>query len=173
MKVTFKNITVESRHFHHTIVTWVQVPPEIAFDYVADITRHHEWALDKIIITPRTPGPVQLGSKYTVVGRQGGKDWPSEVEVTGYEPSQRFEFTATGGPIGAPEGDPHRHEFLFTPKNRGTHLEVRRTDPAAPNWPSWLFHLFAFLSAPIVIRGHRLRTIEKLRTRLDELDATR
>ena len=172
MKVTLTRVTIENRHAHHTIVTWVWVPPEIAFAYVADITRHNEWASDEINVTPITPGPVQLGSKYTVVGRQGGKDWPSQLEVTGYEPSHQFAFTATGGPIGTPEGDPHRHEFLFTLKNGGTELEVRRTDPAAPNWPIWLFHLFAFLVMPILVRGRRIRTIERLQTRLDELADT-
>lgn len=172
MKITLKQVAIESRHLHHAIVTWVQVPPETAFAYVADITRHNEWALDKINVTLPTPGPVQLGSQYIAVGRQGGKDWPSQVVVTGYEPSQRFEFTATGGPIGTPEGDPHRHEFLFTPRNSGTQLEVRRTDPAAPSWPSWFFNLFASLIMPILIRGRCIRTIEKLRTRLDELADT-
>jgi hypothetical protein len=144
MKVALTRVTIENRHLLHTIVTWVRVPPEIAFTYVADITRHYEWASDEINITPITPGPVQLGCKYIAVGRQGGKDWPSQLEVTGYEPLHRFAFTATGGPVGTPEGDPHRHEFLFVPENGGTRLEVRRTNLAAPNWPSWLFHLFAF-----------------------------
>ena len=169
MNVTPKYVAIENRHLLHTIVTWVRVPPEIAFAYVADITRHNEWASDKINVTPITPGPVQLGSKYTVVGRQGGKDWPSQLEVTGYEPPHRFAFTATGGPISTPEGDPHWHEFVFVPENGGTQLEVRRTDPAAPHWPSWLFHLFAFLVIPMLVRGRRIRTIERLRTRLDEL----
>jgi uncharacterized protein YndB with AHSA1/START domain len=172
MNVTLKYVAIESRHLHHTIVTWVRVPPEIAFAYVADITRHNEWASDEINVTPLTPGSVQFGSKYTVVGRQGGKDWPSQLEVTIYEPPHRFAFTATGGPIGTPEGDPHRHEFLFTTKNDGTELEVRRTDPAAPNWPSWFFKLFASLIMPILIRGRRIGTIERLRTRLDELATT-
>jgi uncharacterized protein YndB with AHSA1/START domain len=169
MKVTLKRVAIKSRHLHHTIVTWVKVPPETAFAYVADITRHSEWALDEIDVTSLTPGLIQLGSKYAVVGRQGGKDWPSQVEVTGYEPSHRFAFTATGGPIGTPEGDPHRHEFLFTPKNGGTQLEVRRTDPAPPNWPAWFFTLFAALAMPVLIRGRRIGTIEKLRKRLDEI----
>ncbi len=172
MKVTLTRVTIENHHAHHTIVTWVRVPPEIVFAYVAAITRHNEWASDKINITPITPGPVQLESKYTVVGRQGGKDWPSQLEVTGYEPPHRFAFTATGGPIGTLEGDTHRHEFLFTLKNGGTELEVRRTDPAAPNWPSWFFHFFAFLVMPMLVRSRRIRTIERLRTRLDELANT-
>jgi hypothetical protein len=106
------------------------------------------------------------------VGRQGGKYWPSQLEVTGYEPPHRFEFSATGGPIGTPKGDPHQHEFLFIPKNGGTELEIRRIDPAPPNWPSWFFDSFVFLIMPILIRGRRIGTIESLRTRLDALADT-
>jgi uncharacterized protein YndB with AHSA1/START domain len=169
MSVTFKGFVREGNHVTHTIVTWVRVPPEAAFAYVTDITRHNEWAMNEIKVTPRTPGPVRLGSKYVAVGRQGGKDWPSQLEVTGYEPSHRFEFTATGGPIDTPDGDPHRHEFLFSPIDGGTELVVRRTDPAPPNLPSWLF---MNILAPIVVRyarGQRIKTIERLRERLDEL----
>ena len=38
MGVTLKYFRVEGRHFHHTIITWVRIPPEVAFAYVADIT---------------------------------------------------------------------------------------------------------------------------------------
>ena len=172
MGVTLKDGRVEGRHFHHTLVIWVRVSPETAFAYVADITRHNEWTLNEIKVTPLTPGPIRLGSKYAAVGRQGGKDWPSQLEVTAYEPPHRFEFTATGGPIATPEGDPHRHEFLFTSQNGGTQVEVRRTDPAAPNWPSWFLYIFASLAMPILIRGPRMRTVERLRARLDELSDT-
>ncbi len=151
---------------------WVRVLPETAFAYVADITRHNEWTVNEIKVTPLTPGPVRLGSRYSAVGRQAGKDWPSQLEVTAYEPPRRFEFTATGGPAPAPESDPHRHEFLFTPQNGGTQLEVRRTDPAPSNWPSWFLYIFTSLVMPILIRGPRIRTVERLRARLDELSDT-
>lgn len=169
MSVEFKGWKVEGHHFQHTIVTWVKVPPETAFAYVADITRHHEWAVDKINVTPQTSGPVQVGSKYTAVGHQRGKDWPSELEVTAYEPPSRFEFTATGGPIDTPAGDPHRHEFLFTPQNGGTQLEIRRIDPAPPNMPAWLF---INIMSPLVLiyaRRHRVETVRRLQERLNQL----
>ncbi len=134
--------------------------------------RHHEWTLDEIQITPLTLGPVRMGSKYSAVGRQAGKEWPSQLEVTAYEPPTRFEFTATGGPIDSPSGDPHRHEFLFTPQGGGTRLEARRLDPAPPNIPSWLF---IYILAPLVLlyaRGQRIKTIKRLQGRLDEMADT-
>ncbi len=169
MAVASQGFRVEGHRFYHAIVTRVRIPPEAAFAYVADISRHNEWTTNSIRVTPLTPGPVRLGSKYAAVGRQWGKDWPSELEVTGYEPSQRFEFTATGGPVGAPEGDPHRHEFLFTRESGGTRLEARRWDPIPSTWPSWQVRIFTVAVAPILNMPIRLRTIENLRRRLDAL----
>ena len=124
MTVALRDWEVQGRHFRHTFVMWVRARPETAFAYVADIPRHNEWTVDEIKITPLTPGPVRLGSKYHAVGWQAGKDWPSDLAVTVYEPPRRFEFTATGGPISTPDGDPHRHEFLFTPRDGGTEVEI-------------------------------------------------
>ncbi len=169
MAVASKGFQVEGHHFYHTIVTWVRIPPEAAFAYVADISRHNEWGTNSIKVTPLTSGPVRLGSRYTAVGRQWGKDWPSELEVTGYEPSHRFEFTATGGPVGTPEGDPHRHEFLFTPESGGTRVEARRWDAIPASWPSWQTRIFLVAVAPILNMPIRLRTIDNLRRRLDAL----
>lgn len=167
MAVASKGFRVEGNHLYHSILTWVRISPEAAFAYVADIGRHNEWTTNRITITPLTPGPVRLGSKYTAVGRQWGKDWPSDLEVTGYEPPRRFEFTATGGPVGTPEGDPHRHEFLFTAESGGTRLEARRWDPIPPSWPAWQTRVFLVAVAPILNMPIRLRTIENLRRRLE------
>ncbi len=169
MVVASKPFRLEGDHFHHSIVVWVGTPPMTAFAYVADISRHNEWSTNSIRITPLTPAPVGLGSKYAAVGRQWGKDWPSELEVTGYEPPERFEFTATGGPVGAPAADPHRHEFLVTAESGGTRIEVQRWDPVPPNWPPWFTRLFVVLVAPYLNMPIRLRTIENLRKRLDAL----
>lgn len=159
---------VEGSHAKSSVATWVSVPPEKVFAYVADMARHREWALDEITVTPVSPGPVGLGSRFRSVGRQLGKEWPSELEVTAYEPSDRFEFTATGGPLPSPDGDPHRHEFLLTPERGGTRLELRRTDPAPPNWPGLAFRLLG----PLLVRstlGKRTQTVERLRLRLEQL----
>lgn len=144
--------------------TWVAILPERAFAYVADMTRHHEWAVHQITVTPAEPGPPHLGSRYTSSGRQGGRDWPSELEVTIYEPPTRFEFTATGGPLGTPRDRPHRHQYRFIPERGGTRIEVRRTDPFEGTWK--------LLLTPIVkqIAGRiRRQTLENLRSKLEDL----
>ena len=122
--------------------------------------------MDEITVMPVTPGPVKLGSRFKSVGRQAGKDWPSDLEVTGYEPPARFEFTATGGPLDSPPGDPHRHEFLLKAENDGTSIELRRSDPLPPNVAEWLFRLFGYLLLRSTL-GKRKQTLENLVNRLE------
>lgn len=170
MGVTLKETKLEGRYLTHSIVTWVRVSPEIAFAYVADIPRHSEWAVNEVHITPLSPEPVRLGSRYSAVGHQGRRDWPSQLEVTAYEPPHRFAFTAAGGPITAAD-DLHRHEILFTPEDSGTRLEYIRTDPLPANWPAWVGRAML----PLIwryARGVRLRTVERLQARLNALGET-
>lgn len=154
--------------FTHTISTWVSVPPATAFDYVADVTRHPEWALDPITIEPLDAAPVHLGSRFRAVGHQGARDWPSDLVVTEFDRPTRFAFTATGGPIPTTEGHLHRHEFAFGDEGGGTRVVVRRTDPI----PNRAVRLLAPLITRYALR-HRLRTIERLRQRLEGLDPSK
>lgn len=159
---------IEGRDARSAVATGVRVPPERAFSYVADLTRHHEWAMNEITVTPVTPGPVRLGSRFQSVGRQLRKERPADLEVTGFDPPRYFAFSATGGPIPSPDGDPHLHEFLLTANNGGTRLELRRRDLGPPSWPGWLIRL----AGPLILRSTvrvRVQTVERLRTRLEQL----
>ena len=159
--------TLTHDDFTHAISTWVQVPPEVAFDYVADITRHPEWADSPMTVEALDAPPVQVGSRFRAVGHQGGRDWPSDLIVTAYDRPTRFAFTATGGPVPTTEGHLHRHEFLLGEERGGTRLVVRRTNP----FPGRA----ARLLSPLIIRYAmrvRLRTIERLRQQLEGLVQT-
>ncbi|TME68528.1 MAG: hypothetical protein E6I49_13840 [Chloroflexi bacterium] len=120
---------VEGRDFRSDVSTWIDVAPEAAFAYVADMPRHREWAVHAIEVRRIEPGDTRLGSRFESRGKQGTRWWPSELEVVAYEPPRRFAFTATGGPLGTEEGRLHRHEFLFIPRDGGTAFELRRVDP--------------------------------------------
>ncbi len=157
----------ERRHFKCQASAWVSVQPEIAFDYITNITRHNEWATDEIKVTQLTPGPVRLGSEFSSIGIQGGREWPSHLVVTQFERPQLFEFTATGGPIAAPQEDPHRHEFLLTPKNMGTLIEVCKTDPAPENWPNLQVRFFTPLAS--LTMGNRYFVMRNLQECINNL----
>ncbi len=150
--------------FVHAITTWVSVPPEVAFDYVADIRRHGEWAENPMTVEMLDPPPVHMGTRYRAAGHQGGRDWPSDLVVTDFDRPTQFAFTATGGPISATKDHLHRHEFQFSAERGGTRLMVRRANPIS-NRAVRLF-------APMITRWAlllRLRTIENLRQRLEGL----
>lgn len=149
---------------HSEVRTWVPRDAETCFDYVADFGRHAEWATNRIEITPVDPSQSGVGARYRAVGRQAGKDWLADLEVTIYDRPTTFEFTATGGPIGTPDDDPHRHTFTFTPDEEGTRIELVRRDPLPPSWSRLKRSL-----TPVVVRltlGIRRRTIVNLRNRL-------
>jgi uncharacterized protein YndB with AHSA1/START domain len=154
---------------HSSASTWVPCDPASCFDYVADFSRHAEWATNPVEITSVEPGASGVGARFRAVGHQAGKEWPSELEVTVCDRPSKFEFTATGGPIGTPRHDPHRHTFTFTPEAGGTRLVLVRRDPLPPDWSRSKRAL-----TPAIVRltaGIRRRTIANLRQRLTDRTA--
>jgi hypothetical protein len=153
---------------HSVVGAWTPRRPASCFDYVADFAHHADWATEPVKISPVDPGNTRgIGARFHAVGHQFGKDWPSELEVTVYDRPHVFEFTATGGPIGTPEDDPHRHTFTFTAEADGTRIEEVRKDPFPPEWPRAkraLTPVILFLSL-----GMRKRTMANLRDRIADL----
>ena len=157
---------VEGHYARSSVTAWTALPPGQSFDYIADMTRHPEWANDPLTVEPADVSPVGVGTRFRAVGHQAGKDWPSDLTVTAFDPPFRFEFTATGGPIGTTADMLHRHEFLLRPQDGGTQIEIRRADPLV-DWKSRL------VGRPLVRAslGMRLRTVTRLAERLTEIAA--
>lgn len=148
------------------VVAHVRCDAATAFDYVSDFSRHSEWTTGAQRIQQLTPGPVGLGTRLRAEGFQGGRWWPADLEVTVFERPSRFDFTAAGGPQ-ATEGQPHRHEYRFTPDGDGIRIEHERWDPTPD---SILWHALG----PVIIRvtaGVRSKTTRNLRDRLEEVAA--
>jgi hypothetical protein len=157
---------------HSSVETWVPCDPEKCFDYVTDFSRHSEWATNPVEIHPLDDAiKGGVGARFQAVGHQAGRDWPSKLEVTAYDRPSTFEFTATGGPIGTPEDDLHRHMFTFRPIAGGTRIVLVRRDPLPPDWSRAMRSL-----APLIVRltsSSRKRTVANLRQRLVEtIDAS-
>jgi hypothetical protein len=152
---------------YSSVETWVPCEREKCFDYVADFSRHSEWTTNPVEITSLDHGVGGgVGARFHAVGHQAGKHWPSELAVTVYERPSAFEFTATGGPIGTPDDDPHRHTFTFTPQEGGTRIVLARRDPLPPDWSRAKRSL-----TPLIVRltsRSRKRTVANLRQRLIE-----
>jgi uncharacterized protein YndB with AHSA1/START domain len=153
---------------HSSVQTWVPCDPTKCFDYVADFSRHSEWTTNPVEITPVDDNAKSgVGARFRAVGHQAGKDWPSELVVTVCDRPSILEFTATGGPIGTPEDDPHRHTFTFTPEDGGTRIVLVRRDPLPGDWSRAKRSL-----TPLIVRltaGIRKRTVANLRRRLIDM----
>ena len=102
------------------------VPPERAYDYVADLSRHPEWAMDDMSIEPEAPGPVQVGSTFAAAGMLFGRRNSSTVTVTALDRPRGLGFDAQDR-----QGITH-HEFRFTAQDGGTLIEREMTGVKQP-----------------------------------------
>jgi len=100
--------------------TWtifVNVPPNKAYEYVADLSRHGEWAsqADKMTIKADEPGGPAVGKTYQSEGTLLGKRNASKVTITALDPPRSVEFEYVD-----PNNTSGGHVFTFTPQNGGT-----------------------------------------------------
>jgi hypothetical protein len=74
----------------------VNSTPEAAYDYVADFTRHPEWAADSsdMLLEADRPGPTMVGSRYRGEGTFLRRRNRSVVTVTQLDRPHRVEFEA-------------------------------------------------------------------------------
>ena len=116
----------------------VKVPPDKAYGYVSDLSRHAEWGdqADEMKIEAEQPGPPKVGGKYKAVGKLVGKVNPSTVTITALEPPRRIEFEAedSSGISG--------HVFTFGPQDGGTLITRQMFGVKRPWYGPILFLVF-------------------------------
>ena len=102
-----------------TVETPIERPAGEVFAYATDPGRLATWQTNTISSTLEGPGPLRLGSRLREVHRgPGGKEFPSVVEVTEYEPDRVFALQVR-------EGTPVHARMTFEPTERGTCLRFR------------------------------------------------
>src|SRR5438105_4799231 len=79
--------------------TWtiqVNVPPDKAYAYIADVGRHGEWGSDAdgMWIKPDKDGAPAVGNVYKAEGTLLGKRNPSTVTITALTPPKSVEIEA-------------------------------------------------------------------------------
>ena len=76
-------------------VVHVDRPPAEAFDYVADVRRHHEWSPKPYRVEGVPEGPLTQGARFTSFGWiPGDGDHRNEVEVSALQRPTRVELTS-------------------------------------------------------------------------------
>ena len=147
----------------------VSVPPETAYQYVADLGRHGEWAsqADAMTIHADQPGPPAVGKTYSAEGTLLGKRNASKVTITALEPPRRVEFEYVD-----PNGTSGGHVFTFAGKDGGTLITRQIYGIKQPFFGPVLFRIFkskidvnyngalANLKAKLEANAHQARSTE-------------
>jgi carbon monoxide dehydrogenase subunit G len=134
----------------------VHVPPEVAFAYVADLTRHSEWN-PGLKVTAISKGAATVGSRFQSVGHMFGREIHDDLRVTEYQPPVRFTFFVKGRVE-------NTHEFTFQPKDSGT-LVTRKVGGGV----SLLRRLLAPILVALFVRSEMTKSVERLKARLEQL----
>jgi uncharacterized protein YndB with AHSA1/START domain len=93
-------------------------PADEVFAFFADPSNDPKWR--PIVKEIATETPIRVGSTIhqVVKGPGGFGGIPADIEVTAYEPTSRFAFKVTAGPV-RPIG-----EFRFVPSDGGTAVSL-------------------------------------------------
>jgi uncharacterized protein YndB with AHSA1/START domain len=75
---------------------FIKAPPEKVYAYMADVSRHGEWAseADAMVISAEAPGEPAVGKTYKAEGTLLGKRNPSTVKITALGPPKTIEIEA-------------------------------------------------------------------------------
>ena len=136
----------------------VNAPVEKVFGYLADLSRHHEWALHGLEVSQTSEGPVVVGTTFQSRGRMWGLDIRNENVVTEFVPNHRivFESVSPGG----------RFCNAFTIEEHGaTTLLVKQVEVVQPSMLLWPLVRFGF---PLVA-GRRLdQDLQRIKAKLED-----
>ncbi len=139
----------------------VNKPPDQVFAYLADLSRHPEWATHKLTLRKTSPGPVGLNTTYDSVGVQLFMPLKDKVRVSEYVPNESFAFESYGD-----LGD-YLHYFRLEPEGEGTRIRygaVFLNGPLykrLPAYPIWL-----------TVPGKLRTDLRRIKARLETLDKT-
>ncbi|MEP7105948.1 MAG: SRPBCC family protein [Chloroflexota bacterium] len=114
----------------------MKVPPDKAYAYVADLSRHAEWsfAADKMTIKSDNPGPAAVGSAYSAEGNLMGRN-RSKVTITALNPPTSLEFESED------KAGINGHVFEFVAKDGGTLITRKMFGVKVPFYGPLLFLL--------------------------------
>ena len=136
---------------------FIRATPDAVFEYVADLSRHKEWAADTVNAMPHEEGPVAVGKRYHSDNHFQLGDVHDELEVTIYEPPRRFGFIARG-----PKADVD-HLFVLTPTNDGTDVQRVITVLRAP----LMLRLFLPVADLLFGKASNTKSLAQLKAKLE------
>ena len=134
----------------------IHAAPEKVFAYVADFSRHPEWATYPLKVTAPA-GSATTGTAYDSVGHQMGRDIADHVTVKEVVPNQRLVYEASGS------SGTFRHVMELKAANGGT---VLRKSFEAVSLPLMGKLMFPVVKRTLVPKG--LQTdLEKIKAKVE------
>jgi hypothetical protein len=94
-------------------------PTHEIFDHIADVARSPEWISAIVEVRDVTPGPLEIGTTFTEIGRFMAKTIETPKIVSAYEPPHLLEHRSTGGPV------PQTFSLRLEPIGGGTRVTAR------------------------------------------------
>lgn len=134
-----------------TVSTNVGVDPQRAFDYVADLSKHGEWANPKSGLRVSHVSGSGVGAKYSSSQMFMGKGNGAEITVTAFEPPRRIAFDALE------HGKRFQHSFTIAPAGGGATITRDIEAPLPP--------VISLIAKP-AIRKEAQAGLESLKQRL-------
>jgi uncharacterized protein YndB with AHSA1/START domain len=135
--------------------TTINAPAEKVFDYVADVTRHPEWAGTPLETKMTSSGTMSVGSTFGSVGKQFGKH-KNVCTITEYVPGTKIAFDSTG------DHGLFKHWFALSESGGQTKL-TKGMDLTAPSIMSRLFSPYIKRNAPKALKGD----LAKIKSRVE------
>ena len=97
--------------------TVIPAAQETVFAYVADLTKHGEWARNELVITPNDANQtLGMGKSYTSKATVRELVFDAQLTVSAFNPSHRFGFK------GADSTGSFEHTFTFKAVDGGTEV---------------------------------------------------
>lgn len=93
----------------------INAPADKVFSYLADFTRHPEWAAHHLRIEQTSQGPVSVGSTFASVGHEMGQH-KAKVTISEFVPNSKIVYEADD------DTGLFRHHCLFQEEDGQTRL---------------------------------------------------
>jgi uncharacterized protein YndB with AHSA1/START domain len=93
----------------------INVPPQKAFDYLSDVTKHAEWSSHGLSVEKTSPGPIAVGTTFSTTGHQMGTH-TGVVTITELVPGQKVVYESSD------DTGRMKHAFEVAPQNGGTRV---------------------------------------------------
>ncbi len=126
----------------------IDAPRERVYAYLADFSRHPEWAEPKHHLRLQPPAQVRVGATFTSIGKDLGRDSRNFVTITELVPNERIVYQADQD-----DGTRWRNELVFRSEGGATRVTKR---VRALHLPAFHRVAFAILGAVVRAEGERI-----------------